>query len=448
MNVSRILDISARALATYQRAINVTSHNLSNANNEKYTRQNVTFVSDGSDILGGMGVTIKTIERVRNNLLDTQLRYYNTRYYDSEKRSNILTQLEAILTEPSENGLSNYINTFFDSWSKLSVNPTSTALRSNVIHATTQMTNKIKAIYDGFEEVRKSVYNDLEGKLNDVNFLLKDISELNRKIFETQIKGGDANDLMDLRDKSIDELSQLANITVTWDKEGSANITIGGLAVADRYNAEQIKFSLSDGKVTLTSFNGAFKLALNGGELYALTDYYNNKIPSYLDTLDSISTTIMNKVNELHKKGYSLHNPPLTNIEFFSSYLAGELKINQNILKDPSYIAVSEDQTNGNGDIARQIASLKNEKILDNKTVSEKYFDMVSELGSDKKAAEQTMASNEVVLEQLETQKASYSGVSIDEEMTKLIKYQRSYEAAARLIKVADELMQTLINSV
>lgn len=448
MSISRIMDISSRALQTYQKSINVTSHNISNANNEKYTRQNVNFVSDGSDVMGGMGVTIKNVERIRNNLLDTQIRYYNSKYSDQEKRSNVLTQLEAIITEPSDNGLSNYINSFFDSWTQLSVNPTSSSLRSNVMQATQQMSDKMKSVYTGFEEVRLSIGNELDGKLSEVNTLLKDISELNRKVFETQLKKGEPNDLMDLRDKSIDELSQLANIQITWDKEGSANISLGGLAVADRYNSDEIKSTLSDGKIIFTSSNGSFRLALNSGELYALTDTYNNKIPNYLDKIDSIATTIMDNVNSLHSGGKTAHTPPLTGVDYFSNYNNGELTINENILADNSYIAASSDGTIGNSDVARQIADLKNQKLLDGKTVSENYFDMVSALGNEKKTTEQNLSSNSVVIQQLDSQKASYSGVSIDEEMTKLIKYQRSYDAAARLIKVADQLIQTLINSV
>jgi flagellar hook-associated protein 1 FlgK len=184
---------------------------------------------------------------------------------------------------------------------------------------------------------------------------------------------------------------------------------------------------------------------LTGGELFALTDTYSNTIPDYMNQLDGIVNAIYDKVNEEHEKGYSIENPPQTGLKFFESYINGELKINEDLLNDPKKIAISSDGTNGNGDIAVAISELQNAQVLDGATISEAYSFLVSSIGSDKLNAEEIAEGAELVSAQLEQQRSSVSGVSVDEEMTKIIMYQRSYDASAKLIQVADEMLETIL---
>lgn len=158
--------------------------------------------------------------------------------------------------------------------------------------------------------------------------------------------------------------------------------------------------------------------------------------------------TLIEKVNSLHSKGHSLGTPPETGIDFFSGYQNGVIKINSKILENAKNLALSSDGSTGNNSIAVQIAELKNAKNTDGQTMPEMYADFVNTLASSIENAEQTADSSSMVLSQLQSQKESYSGVSVDEEMVNILKYQRSYDAAAKLIKTANDMFQTLLNVV
>jgi flagellar hook-associated protein 1 FlgK len=122
--------------------------------------------------------------------------------------------------------------------------------------------------------------------------------------------------------------------------------------------------------------------------------------------------------------------------------------MNDKIVKDVNKIAISSDGTTGNGTIATKIAALKDAKLLNDKSIMENYTNFISSIGSDSVLAQQNADANKLVLTQLENQRSATSGVSLDEEMTNVIRFQRSYDASAKLIKVADEMLQTLMNMV
>jgi flagellar hook-associated protein 1 FlgK len=175
---------------------------------------------------------------------------------------------------------------------------------------------------------------------------------------------------------------------------------------------------------------------------------YSNVIPGYQNNLDSFVNQLMTSVNTIHKQGYTLDNPPKTNVSFFSGYSNGVLSINSDILSDPQKIAVSKDGTAANGDLAISISDIATQKVINGTTLGDYYTSLVSKIGSDKSAADQNTQSFQSIVQQLQQRKASVSGVSVDEEMTNILKYQRAYTASAKLIKAADDMLQILLNAV
>lgn len=453
MGVNKLFDISRTSLSAYQKALAVTSNNIANANNPNYSRQNVVLATEIPDmrtkIAFGSGVRLDDIVRVKNEITETQIRTYNQSYSFADKQSSILGQIESLLSEPSELGLSNLISGFFNSWDELAVNPTSVPLRNNVVQSAQQMATKLENIYSGITRVKSDLKNESSDIVDQLNGLTEQIRVLNRQVHEANATGGSSvNDLLDKRDELINQLSKLANINVSYDEFNVANISIGGVFAVDRIQSTQFKLTETGGKIKITTEDGAASLALNGGELFALSKAYNTQIPSYQNELDLVARAVYEQVNTLHSSGYSNTEPPATGINFFSSYDNGVLKLNSEIVDNVNLISISKDGTSGNNSIALQISKLQDEKLIDGITISEKYSNFVSGLGNDKRVQEQNLESYELVLNQLELQKAEYSGVSVDEEMVNVLKFQRSYDASARLIKVADEILQTLLSMV
>jgi flagellar hook-associated protein 1 len=175
---------------------------------------------------------------------------------------------------------------------------------------------------------------------------------------------------------------------------------------------------------------------------------YTTKIPSYQAKLDTVVNSIMNSVNEIHQTGFDNSSPVQGGLKFFDNYQGGQLNISERIIADPRRIAASGDGTLGNGDIATQIADLMNAKKIDGATFQESYSNLISYIANEKTTQANISEASDLAIQQMQTVKSSTSGVSIDEEMTNMIRYQRSYDASAKMIKVADEILQTLLNMV
>lgn len=462
MGIGRLLDISVRTMSTYQRAIDVAAQNISNAGNPDYTRQKVLFANEVGEKGNGMGIKIQDVLRIRNDILDMQLRKYQSSLSDSEKRSEVLKQIEAVISEPSSNGLSNYINEFFNSWDALSANPNSQQLRLTVIQKAQALSTRFKDTIDGFGEIQYMLQQDANSQVDTINGYLKGIYELNQKVYDAEARGTKANELKDQRDALIDKLSKIINITVQKSDYGAVSINVGGIFGADQNNFNEFEAKMVDGKLRLVAKNDPNTLAyINAGEFYAVSDLLSNKITSYKTSYENLAKNFVEQVNSIHLNGYTLpiSGASQTNIPFFgelnssgdviNAFVDGEIKINPAILSDSKYIAASSVAGyEGDNQIAVQIAELSKTKIsgLDNQTVNEYYTSIINSIAQEKVNADNSIASNELVVQNLNSQKQSYSGVSLDEEMTNVMKYQRSYEASAKLIKIADQILDTIIN--
>jgi flagellar hook-associated protein 1 FlgK len=461
--LSKVFDIGRRSLSAYQYAMNVTSHNLANVNTEGFTRQRVVFQSETPEYHGslewGSGVKIQDIARIKNQLVDSQLVIYNSTYADANKKSELLSEMESLLSEPSEVGISKLMNTFFNSWADVAANPSLSAYRQNLIQAADKLSNKFKLINTGYAQLKQDMKFELQEKVNDLNAKLAQIKILNQKIFEAKLQNVVANDLQDQRDKLVQEISKYVNTKVSINDKGHLSLNLGGAFGVDEGNSAEFKVNeTTDGKLTISMKDDEnATITLKSGEFAAIVDVYNNTIPKFKSTIDNMAQTIVDKVNELHVQGFTFHQPPLGGknsvndpgaIKFFDGYINGELKINDLILQDDKYIAASLTSAPDNGENALRIANIAQNNVISGTTLNDFYSKFLVEVGNEATTNQQKVDSNKAILDQLQLQRDSYAGVSIDEEMTNMITYQRSYQASARVIKAADELLQSLLSMV
>ena len=452
MALSRLFDISRRSMVTYQRSMDVASNNIANAGNKDYTRQRAIISTETTQqyagIVWGSGVKMDDIERVRSSLTESQIISNNQKQSYNERSSILLGQVENVFSEPSELGISNLMGQFFSSWSELSANPTSTALRGNVVYAAQNLSAKVKDINENFEVIKTSIYNEFNDKVREVNNDLSAIQNINRQISEASAIGQNANDLLDKRDLIISDLSKLVNIQVNYQSDQTANISIGGVFAVDKGSYTEFEMSATEGNLDMVVVGGTKKVVLTGGEMGALTDTFSNKIPAYKEKLDSVITQLVTSVNEIHNTGYTVDDPAIVGGDFFDSYENGELKIKDSILEDNNKIAVSSDGTSGNGDIGIKLFEIGDSDVLNGSKLVDVYSSLISEVGSHKQNADRMSESGSIVLAQLENQRDSQSAVSVDEEMLNVIKFQKAYEASAKLIRMADEMLDTLMQLV
>ncbi len=451
MALSRLFDISRRSMATYQHSIDVASNNIANAGNKDYTRQRAVISTEKTQqyagITWGSGVKLDDIERLRSSLTERQIISNNQRHSYNERSSVLLGQIEEIYSEPSELGISNLMGQFFSSWSELSANPTSTALRGNVVYSAQNLSYKVEEVNESLKGIKTSISYEFDDKVREVNNMLKSIQSINRQISESKAIGNNANDLMDRRDILVNDLSKLTNITVNYEADETVNISIGGVFAVDKGSYTTFRATTTEDTLTMTS-EGGDEVKINNGEMGALVDTYSNKIPSYKEQLDSIITQLVTSVNDIHNTGMTIDDPPQPGLDFFEAYDGNKLKIKDEILNDYNKIAVSSDGTSGNGDIAIKIFEVGENNVLNGSTLIDTYSTLISEVGSHKQNADRMEESGSIVLQQLQNQRDSLSAVSVDEEMMDVMKFQKAYEASAKLVRMADDMLETLMQMV
>lgn len=448
------LSLARRALMSQQLGMNVTSHNIANAATPGYTRQRADLAAtlpfrNAQGLFIGTGVEVDGINRLRDRFLDNSYRQSSGSLGSASLRYGVLNQIEVDFQEPGDNGLQAAMDKFFNAFQELSAHPEESGPRNNVLTQATTLVQRFNRLNTTLTTQRNNLIEAAASKVASINALTEKIAALNQQIGVSRGGGNEPNDLLDQRDLAIDQLSKLANITASLDSTGTMLVSIGGTLVASNGSSVPLKSSLVGTTLKITSGTGQ-DVQVTGGEVGALLEMHNTTIPGYTAQLDSLASSIITRVNALHSAGYGLGTPPPTGMDFFTGSSASTIAVNSQISSNTDNIAASSTGAPGDNRNALALYGIMNERLMDGgtKTVTQFYSRFVSSIGSDITSAGNSVKGVELVLGQLESQRDSVSGVSLDEEMTNLIKFQRSYEAAARIINTADEMLQTVLNMV
>ncbi|MDH3252678.1 MAG: hypothetical protein OEM41_07785, partial [Ignavibacteria bacterium] len=226
---------------------------------------------------------------------------------------------------------------------------------------------------------------------------------------------------------------------------------IGGTAIASCAGAVPLQVEVVDNRIQIVGTRNGLPVPVNGGELSGVLQTFNVTLPGQQARLDEIASTLISRINQIHSAGYGIGTPPTTGNNFFTGSDAGTIAVNPVIAANISAIAASGDPNQpGDNSVALALAGVETEKLFNGGTVSimQHYSGLVSGIGSSIVEATSTITSQDLILGQLDNQRLSVSGVSLDEEMTNMIKYQRAFEAAARTVNTVNEMFQTIINMV
>jgi flagellar hook-associated protein 1 FlgK len=397
----------------------------------------------------GSGVQLEDVQRIRNQIIDKQVWDYKQSYASANKQASTLAYIESLFSEPGEHGISTLMNNFFNAWDDLSVDPTSSPLRTNLVYTAQNLSVKVQNVYDGLSEIKSDLKKDSQSLVDDLNTYISELRYVNKQIYEARVVNNSANDLFDKRDELLGKMSNIANLNVFIDEWGVANVSIGGIFAVDRLS--EVKFKITEGnegKIYVETEDGNSRMALRSGELFANSRVVNELIPEYQNSIDEIFNSLVYNVNKVHNSGFTITDPPVDSIDFFEGYSDGILKINTDIINDPNKIAISADGTSGNNEIALQISKLQDEQLLNGISFADNYSNLISSIATEKQYQDESAETFELVLNNLEQQVSSISGVSVDEEMVDILKYQRSYDASAKLISIADEMIKTILQMV
>ncbi len=452
MSIKGIFETGRRSLLAYQAAMNTTSQNISGVNQAGYSRRRVDFTSLTIGLPNQPGVSIglnaNQIVRVRQSFLDQQYwtEMQNLGRYGTDEL--LLTQLEQIFAENTDAGLSNVLSEFWAAWNDLANDPESESTRVIVRDKAVLLTNTFNRISSDLEGMQEQLVQDLDGKISRVNEIIHRIAQVNK-----QMSINKSPDLLDERDRLVTELSGLMDISVKEKENGQITISSGGLILTSgaEINDLSLRVERQDGrlKVSVQVENLNRDLSLQFGEIGSLLETINGRITSYLDALDSLAVNIAQQVNLIHSQGYSANGTTGTN--FFADDVTGasNFRLNPAVRRDPNLIATRKaSEAVGDGSVALAISDLQFSNIVNNQRVSEYYNALLTRIGNEVQQSQFLHQTEQKIVDQLQNQIESISGVSLDEEMVRLSQYQQAYEAAGKVIKTVDEMVQTLLNIV
>ncbi|MDD9271798.1 flagellar hook-associated protein FlgK [Paenibacillus sp. GCM10023248] len=468
------IEISKRGILTQQAALTTAGHNVANANTPGFSRQVVKMVAaepiealslQRSTIPGqmGQGVMFTEVERIRETFLDKQYANENKSLGEWTIRQDTLEKLEAIINEPSDTGLRQVLDNFWNAWQELSKQPDNLETRAVVKESALAVTDAFNHAAKQLKDLGSDLKDNMTVKVTQVNTTLKQISELNTEIFRIEGLGNNANDLRDQRDLLVDQLSKVINVSVQ-EESGGYHVKMGNQDLVVAGTATTFDETLA---------SSAYPADLNSGELYGLMLSDQRYVTEYKNQLNSMVTTIVTAVNDMHKQGYTLQDPPTKGGDFFVpvadfNTAAEAFTVSANITDNVERIAASgktyidangvERVVKGNNELALKLAGIKNTKynfdgsgvtkiILNGGTFDEFLRAVVSEIGVQTQEAQRQVSNQKILVDQVEARRQSVSGVSLDEEMADMIKYQHAYNAAARSLTTFDEMLDKVINS-
>lgn len=454
------LEIGRKALQAQQRALDVTGHNIANANTPGFTRQQAVMATTSPFAMPafnrpigagqvGTGVMVQEIRRLRDDFIDLQVRQEVNRTGEWEAKQNALQKLEVIFNEPSDSGLRTVLDQFWESWQELSKKPELEAVRSLVRERGIAVAETFNHIDRQLTDLAVDLDASIKIKVDEINNIAGQIAALNDQIVRIEVQGDRANDLRDKRDLLIDELSKIIQVTVSENQYGAVTVTIGGRALVAESTVAQIAAVPGGafGYVDLQWLSDGTAVSVRSGIIRGMLDVRDSVVPGYRTQLDAMANALVTAANAEHSAGFGLNNA--TGINFFDAAgtTAGTIAVDANILADLDNIAAaSVINAPGDGSNALDIARLKHQNLIGTATIDDYYRGMVAQLGVQSQEATRMVDNQNLLVAQLENRRQEVSGVSLDEEMTNMIKFQHAYNAAARVVTAMDEMLETIVN--
>lgn len=427
------LQTALRGLLAQQRALDVTSHNVANASTVGYSRQEAVLTAsralqidagalqNGAGAALGTGVEVEAYRRVRDGFLDLQYRAQAMRLGGLAAQARGLEGVEVALAEPGETGIGSQLAAFWSAWGDLANAPESEATRQVLVEHARALAGGLATLDSQMQTAAaqaEAEYAAITGPAGEVQQMADEVAALNATIRSSVAARVQPNDLYDRRDVLLDQLSALAQVSVTDLGDGTIEVAFGDAATP---------------LVAGTTVTWPQALTEPKGKLGALIDLASpgGKIAEYRAELDAVAQGLAEAVNAIHTSGGG---------PAFFTFTPGSAASTLEVAVSATEVETSTTAASGANDIALAIAALRDG------APDQAYASLVSRIGSDVSEVLRGQTNAEALVEAVEDRRGSTSGVSLDEEMTNLIRFQRAYQASARAMTTLDGALDVLIN--
>lgn len=462
------IETARQGLQAHRRSMEVTGHNIANANTPGYSRQEAVHrASDPYTVPAlhrvitpgqlGSGVSVDQIRRIRNEYLDAQFRDNAANEGFWRAKLDVAQQVELTFPEPLGRGIQSVMLNFYNDWHELNNNPQDAGVKAAVRESGLELASLIRQTHSQLNHVMDSVavvgesgYVE-KGRVYDqveqINAMVSEINELTTAIERIKALGNQPNDLMDRRDVLLDKLSAYGELEIIEHRQGTVSLKLfdQDLLIADNEPGDRqqfVKAKLEDGTITIMfgtyDNEGNFMQKEDDDENPIQVDglqAYNGSLAGlqvslvdldrYIDKLNTLAETLIEKVNDAHET------------VFFTGDSAENIFVDFSIITSLYSI---------NGDKALKVAQLRSTPLIEGGTLEGYYQGLVSEVGAKTRNALDQLTNQLTIREQVESLRESAAGVSLDEELSRMIQFQYGFQASARMMAALDDMLDIIIN--
>lgn len=470
MTVNGIGNLFGRALdglRVSSSAMNVTSNNIANVNTEGYNRQffiQGTRAFDSKGFLGG-GVVDLGITSLVDPFIERQLSNETADFGFYDGRQLSLSSIENLVYDSDNEGISGAISQFFNAWSELAGDPANGALREQVREAGRTMSDRFNSAHSSLQDLRQNLSSEVETRLENVNSYLEQIAKLNESVAGA-VDDGAKLELKGQRQLVLRKLSKEIGVNYFEDADEMLTVQLQGTGLAlVRANQSATLSSTNDlsagGTMSISStLAGGTSTAIDvtsyitTGAIGGNLEERNVTVNGVISDLNDLAYQISTDVNNLHYNGFGLDGNDQRN--FFTPLAdadnaAGLIAIDPAVLNSLDAIAAAQADPSGGavGDsrVAGSIVDLRNALSMSGgaKTYTQFYSSLTASVGVKSASVKANAKAKSNLVQKLEQQRENISGVNLDEEAADLLKYQKAFEGAARVMSVANEMLDTLL---
>lgn len=459
------INTTVKALTAHSRAIEVTGRNLANVNNPEYARQRVIYGDRGmiATPLGpeSLGLEALGIEHIRDTLLDRQVvrevglkSAYEAMQAAYRRAQAALGESVDRTADASEvgatggNGVAAAIDDFFNAFQSFAARPTDSGERQALLQKAEILVDRIQLTDGRFARVQSDLDAVIDSDVTEVNRTLSTLAELNSQIRQFELHApGTAIDLRDQRQARLEELAAKLPISYTEQPDGQLQIVAkdGGGADIILVAGSAVQGTVAFNGTNVTAGAPATVVALTSGTIYGSLSARDGAVQDLRDNLDALARQLVTSVN-------TAYNPTGSTGNFFSAGGLTAATLNLDGALNASNLKASDGGPAGDNTIALAVAALAHSVFsvsggdqIDG-TFSGFFGQSVSQIGEALSTANARVDDQSNIERLIRGQRDSVSGVSLDEEMANLVKYQRSFQASSRVFTVLDEMLDTIVN--
>lgn len=450
-NLLATLSLATGALAAEQGALTETANNVANVNTPGYSRKEPQFEENPPVVIGpltfGTGVSLENTAGVRDPILQLRIQQETGTQGELSAFVNAMQQVQAQFNNQG-NDIGTQITALFSSLNQLSTNPSNLPMRQAVLTATSNLSSTISTTANNLSAQQSNLDLSVTQAVSQVNTLTQQIAKVNGQIAALQNLNQDASTFIDQRDVLINQLSSLIDVSQIQTESGITLTTSNGTALVAGNEA----FTLTtqpdvSGHQHIFAQGNDITGELTSGQLGGLLQARDQQIPSLLSSLDTLAMGISNAFNSANSAGFDLNGNAGGNI-FVAPPASGQGAAASMAvaITDPTLIAASSDGNAGsNGNLAN-FSAIQSQNSIAGETPSNFYANLIFNVGNAVSNSSAEQQGSQAVLQQLQDQRGSISGVSLDEEASNMVQFQRAYDAAAQVATAVNQMLETVIN--